>query len=256
MIYNASCTKITRKIGGYAYMEFNGNRGGRPSGPAAPSTGNARPDNTQSTSTNGSGASSSSSGPSFGSTAPHSSGKSSLLSMRTASVALLFAVTALVVTLLVFLAVGSPRSEANFIEEDKYQAVFLNGGQVYFGQVTDLNNKYMRVVDIYYLRVNQQVQPADDGELAAPAADDISLVKLGCELHGPKDEMLINREQIIFWENLKDDGQVSEAIAEFKAENPDGQDCEVPEAAGTPQQQVPAPDPDGFAAPANEEDEE
>lgn len=184
--------------------------------------------------------------------------KQGVLSLKNASVALLFSATILVAALILFLLFATPRSEANFIEDDKYQAVFLNGGQVYFGQVTHLNSEYLRLVDIYYLQVNQQVQPAEgENTSAIPQDGDISLVKLGCELHGPKDEMLINRDQIIFWENLKPEGQVSEAIAEFKRENPDGQDCEAPDQAGGQQQPVgPAVDPIDFDATEPEEVEE
>lgn len=216
-------------------MDFNANRGSRPQTSTNPAT--PRPAEAG----GGSGNSSQPSG--------NSGPKNKILNLKFASVALLFSATILVVALLLFLVVGTPKNEANFVENDKYQAVFLNGGQVYFGQVTDLNSEYLRLVDIYYLRVNQQVQPAEDGQTPVPTEGDISLVKLGCELHGPKDEMLINRGQLVFWENLKDDGQVSEAIATFRAENPDGQDCEAPEQAGVPEQQVPA-------VPAEESDEE
>jgi hypothetical protein len=44
-----------------------------------------------------------------------------------------------------------------------------------------------------------------------------SLVKLGEELHGPEDEMVINNEHIIFTERLKADSQVVSAIAEHKS---------------------------------------
>lgn len=176
-------------------------------------------------------------------------GKLGILNLKSASIALLFSATILVVALISFLLFASPRTESRFVEDDKYQAVFLNGGQVYFGQVTHLNSEYLRLVDIYYLRGNQQVQPAEGENVPAiPQDGDISLVNRGCELHGPKDEMLINNDQIIFWENLKDDGQVSEAIAEFKRENPDGQDCENPEQAGEQQPAVPDVDPLDFDA--------
>lgn len=146
--------------------------------------------------------------------------------MRLASVALLFSATALVVALVYFLAVGKNSGEAKFVEKDKLQAVFLNGGQVYFGKVEDLNSKYVRMSNIYYLRVNQTVQPdQDNGQQQQQSANDISLVKLGCELHGPQDEMLINREQVVFWENLKADGQVAKAVEEYVKANPNGQQC-------------------------------
>lgn len=119
---------------------------------------------------------------------------------------------------------GAGSSESQFVDSSKYQAVFLNGGQVYFGKISDLNKQYLKVSNIYYLRVNQQVQP--DANNAANQ-NDISLVKLGCELHGPQDEMVINREQVIFWENLKNDGQVAKAVAEYIKQNPNGQKCET-----------------------------
>ena len=112
--------------------------------------------------------------------------------------------------------------EANLVDTSKYQAVFLNGGQVYFGNVKDLNSQYLKLDNIYYLRVNQQVQP--DGN-ATQNANDVSLVKLGCELHGPQDSMVVNREQVIFWENLKNDGQVLKAIDQYKQQFPNGEDC-------------------------------
>lgn len=144
--------------------------------------------------------------------------------MKFASVALLFSATALVVVLVYFLATGKNSGEAKYVDDNKLQAVFLNGGQVYFGKIEDLNSKYMRMGNIYYLRVNQTVQPNQEGNQQA-TSNDISLVKLGCELHGPEDKMVINREQVIFWENLKDDGQVAKAVAEYVKANPNGQQC-------------------------------
>lgn len=143
------------------------------------------------------------------------------------SAGFLTAIVILVVATILAIGFGKGNSESKYVDDSKMQAVFLNGGQVYFGNITDLNNKFMRVNNIYYLRVNQQVQP--DGN--ASQQNDISLVKLGCELHGPQDEMLINREQIIFWENLKSDGQVAKAVEEYVKQNPDGQDCNTASSA-------------------------
>lgn len=146
--------------------------------------------------------------------------------LRIVSVILLVATALLVAGVVFLLARGGPKSEGSFVNKDKFQAVFLNGGQVYFGKVRDLNKQYLTLDNIYYLRVNEQVQP--DGDAAENAQQDISLAKLGCELHGPEDKMVINRDQVTFWENLKDDGQVAKAIAEFVKQNPDGQKCTAP----------------------------
>ncbi|MBA3758861.1 hypothetical protein H0X10_04530 [Candidatus Saccharibacteria bacterium] len=165
--------------------------------------------------------------------------------MKLASVALLFSATALIVALVYFLAVSKNSGEAKYVDDSKMQAVFLNGGQVYFGRIEDLTSKYLRMGNIYYLRVNQTVQPnQENGTQQQTAANDISLVKLGCELHGPTDEMLINREQVIFWENLKEDGQVAKAVAEYVKANPNGQQCNTETTGGTnpaPTNTTPAP---------------
>ena len=137
-------------------------------------------------------------------------------------VTLLFGSTILVLALIVFLVIGGPNRESKFVNTGEYQAVFLNNGQVYFGHIKDLNSKFLRVQNIYYLRQTQSPQP---DQSTSNANSNFSLVKLGCEIHGPSDEMVINRDQITFWENLKSDGQVAKAVDAFVKQNPTGQQC-------------------------------
>lgn len=148
--------------------------------------------------------------------------------LRIFSVVLLYSVTILIVALILhaFMLGGRTNKQAKLVDTANYQAVFLNGGQVYFGRIGSVNDKNLTLNDIYYLRVNQQVQP---GQQTKP--EDITLVKLGCELHGPQDRMVINQEQVIFWENLKEDGQVAKAVKQFQDKNPDGLKCEAPAAS-------------------------
>ena len=97
-----------------------------------------------------------------------------------------------------------------------YQAVFLTNGKVYFGKVANKTSQFVNLTDIYYLQVNRDLQsPSESGEKAQNISD-ITLVKLGNELHGPQDEMQINRDQILFIENLKNDGKVVKAIENYK----------------------------------------
>jgi hypothetical protein len=90
-----------------------------------------------------------------------------------------------------------------------YQAVFLTNGQVYFGKISNTAKDYVTLKDIYYLQVGPQ---QGSGAATTTSAQSISLVKLGNELHGPVDEMHISRPQILFYEDLKSDGQVVKAI--------------------------------------------
>lgn len=149
--------------------------------------------------------------------------------LRITSVILLFSVTILLVALAASFVFG-PKSEKSYIETERLQAVFLNGGQVYFGNITDLNDKYLRMENIFYLRVNQVVQPNQEGTQQQAGQNDISLVKLGCELHRPSNEMLINRSQVVFWENLKDEAgenTVPGAVKKYRADFPNGQECQA-----------------------------
>jgi hypothetical protein len=102
------------------------------------------------------------------------------------------------------------------VKGKQYQAVFLTNGQVYFGKVSSVDGSYVTLKDIYYLQVQQQVQPKDS-KSTDTAQPQVSLAKLGGELHGPEDIMYISREQVLFWENLKNDGKVATAIKEYQA---------------------------------------
>ena len=125
-----------------------------------------------------------------------------------------------------------------------YQAVFLSNGQVYFGMVKNLNNDTVEISDIYYLRVQQQIQPVQEGETAdeqdQQPTQQIQLVKLGDELHGPKDKMYVNRRHILFVEDLKDDGQVVAAIQEHKKQKQNDSSDNSSEPAAAPPATSPA----------------
>lgn len=144
--------------------------------------------------------------------------------LRIVWVVLLFSVAIVMVALAALLYFGGP-SEAKQIDTTKQQAVFLTNGQVYFGKIKSINNRYVDLRGIYYLNVNQQVQPNQQGD--EDKQNSVSLVKLGCELHGPLDQMIISRDQVTFWENLKDDGQVAKAISQWLQQNPNGQKCQT-----------------------------
>lgn len=122
-------------------------------------------------------------------------------------------VAALAITGALAAGVWKSFENTNLVNSDQYQAVFLDNGQVYFGKLASLNSNYVELTDIYYLQVDQQVQPDQDGQ--DTTQQQISLAKLGNELHGPEDKMYVNPDKIVFWENLKADGQVTQAINSY-----------------------------------------
>lgn len=137
-----------------------------------------------------------------------------------ASMFMLIVGSILVLAILFGLVFGqvTENQEKDLIQGDKYQAVFLNSqdGQVYFGKLTVYNQEIYKLSDIYYVRVENPIQPEGANQAAAKQQANISLAKLGNELHGPQDTMFISRSEVLYWENLKDDGQVVTAINEFK----------------------------------------
>jgi hypothetical protein len=102
-----------------------------------------------------------------------------------------------------------------------YQAVFLVNNQVYFGKLANQNGQFPVLTDIYYLQVNQPIQPVQTvkGQAAPATSPEINLVKLGGELHGPTDAMRINRDQVLLIEDLRTDSNLVKAIENYKTRN-------------------------------------
>ncbi|MDQ3018289.1 MAG: hypothetical protein M3Q64_00225 [bacterium] len=122
-----------------------------------------------------------------------------------------------------------------------YQAVFLSNGQVYFGKLSDTAGTYATMKDIYYLQVTQPpIQGSQQDQAAAAANQQLSLVKLGNELHGPVDEMKINRDQILFFEDIKEDGRVMQAIREYQKNPPPANQQQQGSTQQAPATQIPA----------------
>ena len=114
-----------------------------------------------------------------------------------------------------------------------YVGVFLSNNQVYFGKLANENSQYVTLTDVYYLRVvpsQQEIESADikvedkkklSSSSATPATttttkNELTLVKLGSEIHGPDDEIKINRDNILYTENLKEEGKVVKAIKDYQ----------------------------------------
>jgi hypothetical protein len=77
-------------------------------------------------------------------------------------------------------------TSASSIDASSFQAVFLQGGQVYYGHLTFQSSGDYKLTDVYYLQ----------GSLT-------NLIKLGNETHKPQDAMFIPKTSVSFWENLQ-----------------------------------------------------
>jgi len=72
----------------------------------------------------------------------------------------------------------------------RYQAVFLTNGSTYFGKLQDQGSDWFLLTDVFYLSTSDQ--------------SGTQLIKRGNEPQGPREPMIIPRDQILFIENMRD----------------------------------------------------
>lgn len=94
----------------------------------------------------------------------------------------------------------------------EYYAVFLNNGQVYFGIPMKSMRGEFALRDVYYLQIT-----GDNNAQEVLNETRFALAKLGSnELHGPTDKLFINKDNVLFYEQLRKDSRVVASIAESK----------------------------------------
>ena len=154
--------------------------------------------------------------------------------LKISELILLFTGTILVVAILFGIYQGGP-TESKYVDTSKFQAVFLNGGvsngsviySDYFGHITALNNQFLVLSDVYLITSNNS-SATNTQTNNSSSSSQLQLIKLGCQqLHAPYDQMIINRSQVSFWENLQNSGQVVKAIIAYQKANPNGPNCSV-----------------------------
>ncbi|MEK7614857.1 MAG: hypothetical protein AAB431_00540 [Patescibacteria group bacterium] len=106
---------------------------------------------------------------------------------------------------------GSGATMSEPIKEGEYHAVFLDNGQVYFGKLKTGGGDFFQLTDVFYLQ-------AGTGQL--DQGTNLSLTKLGNEAHGPQDKMEINKEHVLFYEAMKSESKVAQAIQAYKTKKP------------------------------------
>jgi hypothetical protein len=87
---------------------------------------------------------------------------------------------------------------------DQYFAVYLTGGQLYFGKLQGLGTPFPVLTNVFYVQSRQDNQTKQVTNI---------LVKRGKEWHGP-DRMYLNAAQIILAEPVGPTSRVAELINE------------------------------------------
>lgn len=102
--------------------------------------------------------------------------------------------------------------------DDEWSGVFLTNGQAYFGHLYSAPGDYVILRDVHYVLATQ-LQSQDP---AQQAGTQLSLQRLGSEIHGPLSEMRIAKTQILFIERLRPDSPLIQAIVQLRNAPPAG----------------------------------
>jgi len=89
------------------------------------------------------------------------------------------------------------------IDRNAYQAVFLTNGSTYFGKLQEQGDQWFVLSDVFYLSSTEE--------------SGTQLIKRGSEPQAPREPMLVPKQQVLFIENLRDDGEIVAAIRRFKS---------------------------------------
>lgn len=103
------------------------------------------------------------------------------------------------------------------LNNESLKAVFLDNGQVYFGELESLNKDFLRMNSPYYLQTRTVLQEPVEAGKEPEQRRQLSLAALGgpgLQIHGPEREMYIPWESVQYIENLRDDSEVVKLIAE------------------------------------------
>lgn len=111
-----------------------------------------------------------------------------------------------VVVVFIFIALTTSQ-----VDSSRYQAVFLDNGQVYFGKLHGYYGDRPYLTDVYYVR------GAQSGGEDAASNENQELVRLGNEIHNPENIIILNKPAILFVENLQEDSSVIELINQDKS---------------------------------------
>lgn len=107
---------------------------------------------------------------------------------------------------------SNSKNAATGIDSSKYQAVFMSNGQIYFGKLSDFNDSSFKITSIYYPQAQSTDETSTSKTDVSDSQSNIQLFRVTDGVHGPEDEMVITKSQILYYENLKSDSKVTQLI--------------------------------------------
>ena len=133
---------------------------------------------------------------------PHTSDKKNLIvRLKWPLAGLLVVAVAALVTLIVLQS-----RPLQAIDTDKYQVVYLTNGQAYFGKLQNIHGDFLVMKSAYI------PQSVNNSDTSAAESSQTTLLRVTDQLYGPEDSIAIKSSQVAFWQNLRDDSKVTQAI--------------------------------------------
>lgn len=131
-----------------------------------------------------------------------------------------FSLLVLIVATLAFVlfrfVTNSSSSSVTGVKKDYYQAVFLIDGTQYVGRLTSQDSGHYKLMNVYF--VSSAEQPIVSDSSSAQTTGQVSLTKLEAGLLNAENEMIIPKDKVLFYENLKPDGQAAKLLDRNKSE--------------------------------------
>ena len=113
--------------------------------------------------------------------------------------------TAIVILLGAILAGVFILPKGERINSSGYQVIYTATGQAYFGKLQNTDGSYLTLKEPY----TAQDVKSDGGQ---SAQEQTTLLKVTQQTYGPEDVMSIKSDQVLFWQNLRSDSKVAQAI--------------------------------------------
>lgn len=107
---------------------------------------------------------------------------------------------------------------SSFFQGNQYYAIFLDNNDVYFGKISKRDDQFITLENTFYLRVTQVPQKTSDGKNVSLSSFD--LIKVGTEVHKPKDKVQLQVSHIISLQELDETSEVIKVINNYKAPAP------------------------------------
>lgn len=137
--------------------------------------------------------------------------------VRIFTVVLLFSVTIIAIGVLISLYNGG-NQEGKIVNTNGFQAVDVNiagtsaTDQVYFGHIKSITSKYLEIEDVYYIPTSS-------------TGTNLTLQPLVCQFDSPYNQVIINTQNLTWWENLQSTSTVTKTITSYEKANPKGPTC-------------------------------